>query len=411
MNPPPSGQSPASRHGHDPRPTWQAFLSLGFRPLYLLGCGWAVVAIAVWVFRPHWLVGELAGLAWHAHEMLWGFVATIAVGFLLTAGATWTGINPLAGRPLAAICLAWLVARLAFLLPGNGAFVIGVAGELVFFSVAAVALGRSIHRARNGRNYGLALMLVVLGLADLLFLLAVRRGDPAWLMVHFRVGLVGMAVIALLIARRVIPFFAMRAVSGLELPMRRRSGQLQVTAAVLCLPCLMLGWQAGVAATLAIAACLAFWQLAAWQPWAVRRVPLLGVLYLGHAGLGAGLLLAALEAAQIALAVASPLRPSWAVHAVGVAGFAILILGMVTRTALGHLGRPLKTDRLMVASFVLLVVAAALRLLAMLPQVPQPGVLHGAAGAWMLAFGLYLWRFAPMLVRPRVDPTGPRPGR
>ena len=46
---------------------------------------------------------SVAGIAWHAHEMLWGFIATIAVGFLMTAGTSWTGINPLSGRALAAV--------------------------------------------------------------------------------------------------------------------------------------------------------------------------------------------------------------------------------------------------------------------------------------------------------------------
>lgn len=391
-------------HGSaSPRPQWRAFLSLGFRPLYLLGCGWAIIAVALWVFRPGWLAGVLTGLAWHAHEMLWGFVATIAVGFLLTAGANWTGINPLAGRPLAALCLSWLAARLAFLVPGAAAFSIGVATELIFFGVAAAALGRAIYRARSRRNYGLPLLVAALGLTDLLFLLAARSGDPAWLLVHFRLGLICMAVIALLIARRVIPFFAMRAVNGLTLPMLTRSGQAQVAAGVLALPCVVLGWQAGVAATLAVAGGLGLWQVLAWQPLAVRRVPLLWILYLGYAGLSTGLLLAALQAAQAALGVQVALRSSWSVHLIGVAGFAILILGMVTRTALGHLGRALKTDRLMVASFLWLLLAAALRLLALLPQAHQPGVLHAAAGAWMLAFGLYLWRFVPLLIRPRVD--------
>ena len=78
---------------HEPRPAappapdLRAFLSLGFRPLYLAGAAWAAASVAVWIFAPQWLQPPLAGVAWHAHEMLWGFVATIAVGFLLTAGA------------------------------------------------------------------------------------------------------------------------------------------------------------------------------------------------------------------------------------------------------------------------------------------------------------------------------------
>src|SRR5690606_33013470 len=60
----------------------QDFLELGFRPLYLCGATWAVVAVALWVFAPQWLQGSLSGVFWHAHEMLWGFVGAVAVGFL-----------------------------------------------------------------------------------------------------------------------------------------------------------------------------------------------------------------------------------------------------------------------------------------------------------------------------------------
>ena len=53
-------------------PSWRAFLELGFRPLYLAGASWALVSVLIWIFAPHWAGGELAGLPWHAHEMLVG---------------------------------------------------------------------------------------------------------------------------------------------------------------------------------------------------------------------------------------------------------------------------------------------------------------------------------------------------
>ena len=93
-----------------PPPQWRAFLEMGFRPLYLGGITWALVAIAIWIYAPMTLTGPLQGIAWHAHEMLWGFIATIAVGFLMTAGTSWTGINPLQGRALGAAFVLWLVA-------------------------------------------------------------------------------------------------------------------------------------------------------------------------------------------------------------------------------------------------------------------------------------------------------------
>ena len=389
---------PAGSPARQPAPQWRAFLELGFRPLYLAGSLWAAVSVALWVYAPQWIVGRLGGVLWHAHEMLWAFVATIAVGFLLTAASNWTGRNPLQGRALGALCVPWLVARAGFLAPGDAAFAVAAVCELLFFGGAAVALGRVIYAARSRRNYGLPLLVLGLGAADALYLAALwRGGDYALLMRYLHAGLLCMAVIALLVARRVIPFFAMRAVAGLQIPMHTASGQWQLGACVLAVACVLMGWLPDMVVALAAAGLLALWQVLAWKPRAVRHAPLLWILYLGYAALGAGLLVAAAQAGGWVL------RPAWPVHVIGVAGFAVLIIGMVTRTALGHLGRPLRTDRAMVGMYVLVIVAAALRLLALLPTPLALGALHASALAWVLAFGWYLWRFAPMLVRPSLQ--------
>jgi uncharacterized protein involved in response to NO len=99
-------------------------------------------------------------------------------------------------------------------------------------------------------------------------------------------------------------------------------------------------------------------------------------------------------------------RLAWPVHVIGVLGFAVLIMGMVTRTALGHLGRPLRTDASMVTAYGLVITAAVLRLLALWPTALSLAALHASALAWVLGFGLYLWRFVPLLVRPRADQAG-----
>jgi uncharacterized protein involved in response to NO len=381
-----------------PSPQWRAFLDLGFRPLYLGGCAWAALSVALWIGAPHWLRGTLAGVAWHAHEMLWGFIAAIAVGFLFTAGANWSGVNPLHGRSLGVLCLLWLAARAGFLLPGQSWFLFAAACELAFFAWAALALARALARARNRRNYGVPFLLAALGAADALYLAAAPQAGYAILMQRFTVGMACMALVALLIARRVIPFFAMRAVPGLEIPMHTRSGQWQLGAAGLAAVSALLGLDAVMAASLAAAGAIALVQLVAWKPPAVPGQPLLWILYAGYAGLAAGLLVAAAHAAGWSV------RLAWPAHVIGMAGFSVLIIGMVTRTALGHLGQPLRADRLVVACYALVITAAGLRLLALLPTAFALSLLRASAAAWVLAFALYLWRFAPMLVRPRAGP-------
>jgi len=226
-------------------------------------------------------------------------------------------------------------------------------------------------------------------------LLAARGGDYALLMQRFNAGLLVMALIALLIARRVIPFFAMNAITGLKIPKHTRSGQLQLAACAAAVVFLLTDLKLATAAALGLAGALSLWQVVTWKPYAVRGNPLLWILYLGYAGLGLGLLLAALKAAGVNLPPALP------VHMIAMAGFSVLIIGMLTRTALGHLGRPLTTDRSMRISYGLILLAVALRLSALAPTAFSLWALQFSAAAWMAAFALYLWRFAPLMIRPR----------
>jgi len=382
-------------------PSLRAFLEMGFRPLYLAGTGWALLAVALWIFAPQLLQGPLAGVAWHAHEMMWGYVATIAVGFLMTAGANWTGVNPMPRAVLLAACVLWLLARIGLLGHGAAWFWLGFGAEAAFFLLAALAMARSVYGTRNRRNYAVPLLLLGLGGSDVLYLLAALGGDYGLLMQRFNAGLLVMAVIALLVSRRVIPFFAMRAVPGLQIPMHEKSSWVQLIAGTLAVLFGLLQWSGPQALALAVAGTQPLWQLWSWQPRAVRRKPLLWILYLGYAGLGLGLLTAAAQAAG------TPLRSAVHVHVIAMAGFSVLIIGMVTRTALGHLGRPLATDRSMVTSYGLVLAAVLLRLAALHPTVVSGLLLQGAALCWIGAFALYLWRFFPWMIRPRPDQPPP----
>src|SRR5574338_1191456 len=86
------------------------FLRGGFRPFFFAGPLWAVAALTLWLLA---LTGTIQlptafdPLAWHRHEMLFGFVGAIIAGFLLTAVPNWTGRLPIAGPPLAALFAMW----------------------------------------------------------------------------------------------------------------------------------------------------------------------------------------------------------------------------------------------------------------------------------------------------------------
>jgi uncharacterized protein involved in response to NO len=67
----------------------------------LLGAAYAGLGILIWL--PLWF-GDIkmptafSPLDWHIHEMLYGHVAAVMTGFLLTAIPNWTGRLPLQGR-------------------------------------------------------------------------------------------------------------------------------------------------------------------------------------------------------------------------------------------------------------------------------------------------------------------------
>lgn len=384
------------------QPSWQAFLELGFRPLYLAGASWAAIAIALWIFAPQWLMGDMQGVTWHAHEMLWGFVVTIAVGFLMTAGANWTGINPMPPRALAIACSLWLAARVAYLFPGLTALWVGAAAESLFLLIAAFGMLIAVITSKNRRNLGVPFVLLALCLAHLAFIASVASQHTASAMQAFHAGLLLMAMLVLLIGRRVIPFFAMRAIPGLDIPKHTRSGQLQLILTVIAIMAMLAEQNLLAAAALAMVGGMSMWQVFQWKPMAVAHKPILWVLYLGYAICGIGLMAAAARYVEFTQ------RAAWSVHTIAIGGFGVLIMGMITRTALGHLGRALELSKSMVTCYWLVLIAAGFRLAALIPSGMTVLLLNTSALAWIAAFAIYVREFAPMMVRMRPAPVATR---
>jgi uncharacterized protein involved in response to NO len=96
---------------------------------------------------------------------------------------------------------------------------------------------------------------------------------------------------------------------------------------------------------------------------------------------------------------------SAAVHAFAAGSMGGLIIGMITRTAMGHSGRPVRAGRCEVVMYALIHIAALSRVVAALvPSVYLIGISISGV-AWMAAFLLYAVSYAPLLLG-----IGPRPG-
>lgn len=374
-----------------------ALWALGFRPFYLLASLHASLSIALWTAQfVGWLPGAyLHGPLWHAHEMLFGFVLAVIVGFLLTAARTWTGRDTLDGAPLMLLALLWLSARVLVITPWGWAAAVT---NTLFPLVSAAVLAVPLVRARARRNYVFPALLVLFALASLgvhgaaLGLLSV----PGRSSVQLALDVV--LFILVVMAGRVIPPFTANGVPGTRprrLPWLER---LSLGLVLLVLIGDLLPVPATAMACLLGAATLAHGgRLLLWRSLGTRGTPLVWVLHLGYGWI-------VLHLALRTLVEAGWIGASVAIHALTAGAIGTLTLGMMTRTAKGHTGRALRADRFDVACYVLVQGGAIVRVLGALaaPTLLVPSVL-GSGVLWSAAFALYAVRYWPVLTRARID--------
>ena len=147
-----------------------ALFALGFRPFYLLAAGLAAAWIPLWVAVWHGHLALPSGfspLAWHTHEMLFGFTSAVLVGFLLTAVPNWTGRPTITGAPLAGLAVLWLAGRALMLTGADLPWQVVAAVDVAFLPLAGVAMLRPLIATKNRRNIVFPIVLILLALANL----------------------------------------------------------------------------------------------------------------------------------------------------------------------------------------------------------------------------------------------------
>ena len=327
--------------------------------------------------------------------MLFGFAAAVIVGFLLTAGKAWTGLQTPRGPALAALVLVWLAARVAAWVAPYPAY---AALDLLLLPVVATVLLRLLLRAGNRRNLPLAGLLGMLTLANLVFHLSVLGMLELPPVRALYAALALIVLIECVMAGRVIPAFTMSAIPGLRLEVDAQLEKATAAASVLALLLWVFSPSSAISAPLlALAAAMQLARLAAWKPWRTRSRPILWILHLSYAWIPVGFLL-------LAMSLLGWIAASAGIHALAIGATGGLIIGMVTRTARGHTGRPLLASPIEVAAYSLVMLAAVLRVFVPLlaPQFLVASVIT-ATLAWSLAFALYLARYTPWLLRARLD--------
>ena len=394
-----------------------ALLLQPYRPFFLCGASYALLTVGFWFA---WLealrLGAPLPLAWnappgrvHALLMIWGVLTFYVFGFLLTAYVRWVQAAP----PSTTAVVRWI----ALLVVGHTAIVAGAfgpAGLLVPGGLLVLAallgligfLGRAWWRSAAPERLQPAVVLVALSLGALglaLALAGLRRGGSLYL-AGILLGSYGYLMLLLSsVGHRLVPFFtALR--QGRQSGTRRR-GTLPVLGAGLALRACVTALGDPDTALRAAAtidgllfAALA-WEVSAWSPRETLREPMIAVLYLAQVWL-------LLALAGSALSWLFPARAALldlpVLHALAIGGLGTMVVGISTRVALGHAGRPIEADAWVLGVFAGVQAAALLRVGFALAAPVWPaagGLAHWAALPWCAAFALWLARIGPVLAR------------
>jgi len=373
-----------------------ALWDLGFRPFYLLASVFAALSVALWAAQySGWLPrAYLAGSVWHAHEMLFGYTMAVIAGFLFTAVRNWTQRPTPTGWLLAGYAVLWLAGRVLVLTPhALAAAIVNAAFPL------AVAAGIAVPMARSGnkRNYFFIALLAAIGVAAIFVHLALLGAIEWPARIGLRAVLDLVLFIVAVIAGRVIPMFTNNGVPGAGARRIEVVERASLASLLLLLGCDLGGWGAGAGVVAFAAAVANAARLALWHPWKTLCTPLVWILHASYAWI-------VIHLALRALAFTDLVPDNLATHALTVGVIGGMTIGMMTRTARGHSGRPLVAGRAEVAAYALVMLAALVRVFGawLAPQWYMASVTLSAA-CWSAGFATYAVRYAPILVLPRVD--------
>lgn len=381
------------------------FLDLAFRPFFLLATLFSIFALCLWglllsgrlVFSPYG-----GGYFWHAHEMVFGFVSAVLVGFLLTAAQSWTGVRAPNGFKLFVLACVWLFARIFMLMGEIIPFEIIVSVDLSFTLLAAYFLLVMLVEKKQYRNYFAVIALLIITFLNGLTHYSLR-GEPVYELrdsIHATILIITMMMTV--IGGRVIPLFTANAT---KLPPKPRIPWLE-NAILLNIWVLILIYIINIYFQLDFAFLSVLFLTCAlliairsfrWNLWTTLRHPLLWSLQLSYWFIPLGLFF-------LGCHYLLDFSMSIAIHILTVGAMGGMILSMMSRVSLGHTGRALQADKIMTLSFLTIFMAAIVRVIFVLfwPEEASTFFLV-TISLWSVGYSLFLFKFGLVLIRPRVD--------
>ena len=382
-----------------------ALLSYGFRPFFLGAALWACIAMVLWIglLSGSWSFAIGYGVvAWHAHEFLFGYIAAVMTGFLLTAIPNWTGRLPLQGMPLLALFLLWLAGRVAMLLTdwiGTGAAAII---DCVYLITVTAVISREIVAGSNWRNLRVVVLVALTAIANIAFQAEMLiSAAPNY---GLRLGVAAIVALIMVVGGRVTPSFSSNWLTRQgnqtrPAPFSRFDIGSIALGAVALIAWIAAPDRSATAALLFVMAVAQAARLSRWTGARTWREPILFVLHLGYAFVPLGALVLSISILWPRIVPTSGALHAWTTGAMG-----LMTLAIMTRASLGHTGRDMSTTPTTVAIYGAMLVAALARMAAPLLPAFYYQMLLIAGGAWFLAFALFVVAYGPLLMRANETP-------
>ncbi|MDH3230695.1 MAG: NnrS family protein [Alphaproteobacteria bacterium] len=405
-------QIEADENSRERRYTGPVFFEYGFRPFFLGAGLQAVLAMLAWMV---WITLQQLDSGWpdlsiavpvhqwHAHELIFGYGLAVVAGFFLTAVPSWTGRQPVRGALLAVLFGLWLLARIA---SWTSAWLPPVAvalPELAFIGLLSYLVARALLSGWSKRNFVFLPVLTLLFVSAALHHLEAMAITGWTSAIGHLLAIDALLVLLTVIGGRVVPAFTTNVLRREGTELLPRAADRRDTVAILMVVALLVAdlVAPGTVATgwIAIAAGAAgAVRMVGWRTRHVLTSPILWVLHLGYAWLVLGLLFKGF------VLVTGTVSEILALHALTIGALGCMTLGVMTRAGLGHTGRPLHVSTMIAASYLLVSLAAVIRIAWPLADLPFGDAALLASGLlWSAAFLIFTAVYWPVLTRPRVS--------
>jgi len=375
--------------------------SAGYRVFFPLAALSAVLILGYWVFlvtgMVDYLPSRFAPASWHQHEMIFGTVVAVIVGFLYTAVPNWTGRPTPTGGALAGLGLVWILGRLSVFFSDLLPLWVPVILDGIFLPLAIWGIVSALLGSKNKRNYFLPVVLLLFAALNIASHLAAYDMLNIDARQIFLAAVMFIVFLMNVIGGRIIPNFTkgkypalVTSTPAVLLPLSALSIFGLAVAFLFSAGDMIIGVLSAFAGVVTLARSLS------WKGWKVAHDPLLFILHMGYFWIPAGFLLMA----YFSFTGAAPI--SYAVHAFTVGAVGSLTLGVMSRATLGHSGLPLNNEKILTTIFLCINLAAVSRVILplILPD-SYAGILDSAGGLWIVAYGLFLVRFLSTFFQPK----------